>query len=344
MIHRLYETELTPVRKHVLEATSQEMQNARRYRRQLDFDAGPGGLAAQLPISANIELTNDCQLDCTMCPRTADPRPPRYLSFTDYDRILDRLRDAGIIIVSLQYLGEPTLHPEFIRCVTRAKEKIELVGFSTNGLLLIGDLAAAVLALPVDRISVSLDGSDADGYHRVRKGSDLATVEQNLREFKAARDRNGAELPLVVVRTMLIPGEVPRLDTLRQWAALADVLELRYCLPAGPALTEIEPDRFPCSLAFRHLTVMVDGQARICCASFSDDLAVGNLRDQSVAELWNGDAAWRLRKSLLDPARLPGICRRCRLLSRRFRREFAELLRQTGLVTDETGETVVAKS
>lgn len=343
MIHRIYKTELTVVRKRVLEATAQEVQNPRQYRRQLDFNVGPGGLVAQLPTSANIELTNDCQLACTMCPRTADPHPPQYLSVTNFDLILDRLREAGIDRVVLQYLGEPTLHPEFLNCVTTAKKKIGLVGFVTNGLRLTGELAARVLDLPVDRVSISLDGSDPDGYHRVRKGSDLELVERNLREFVAARDRRGGELPLVAVRTLLIPGAVPTTATLERWAGLADLLEIRCCMPTGSPRTETDPDVFPCPLAFRNLTVRSDGRAQVCCTDFAGELALGNLLEHSVEELWNGAAAWRLRKALLDAACLPGVCRHCLLRLRQFHREFSALLKQTGLEPGQTASTLLSE-
>jgi MoaA/NifB/PqqE/SkfB family radical SAM enzyme len=54
-----------------------------------------------------------------------------------------------------------------------------------------------------------------------------------------------------------------------------------------------------CAQPFEHLEVQTNGQAYVCCPGWLPE-PIGNVREQDPAKLWNGEAAQRIRASILD--------------------------------------------
>src|SRR5256885_13218099 len=74
--------------------------------------------------------------------------------------------------------------------------------------------------------------------------------------------------------------------------------------------------RRPCMWTF-NLMVMYDGLVRACSCRFTgsesvgtDGLLVGNLREQTLAEVWKGNAIRALRRNFVQGT-LPEVCRSC---------------------------------
>ena len=63
---------------------------------------------------------------------------------------------------------------------------------------------------------------------------------------------------------------------------------------------EIDSKTF-CILPFIHMATKTDGDLKLCCRSWP----VGNIKDNSIEELWNSDTYKRIRKQLLSGERAP---------------------------------------
>jgi len=335
MIHRIFPKPLSSDQKKILAATTVEQRVARNYRGPMDLALSAGPLEVEYPISANIEVTNKCQLACSHCGRSVNNFFPRQMTKTEFELVCRELAQTGVSLAALHYLGEPLMHNEIIDLLHEAQTHFKEVTLTTNGILLTGTLAEQLLKTPPDRINISLDGFDEESYNQNRCGGDLGLIEENLRNFRAARDRTGQLRPLIAVETLLIPGALPRLAQLRAWAHLADLLEVRPCYPpvADQQLFSAEPDIVPCKFAFRHVVVRADGQVEPCCLDFAGDLALGNIYTSSFKELWTGAFAWHLRRTLLSPTQLPVCCRHCPAMFSAWQEQIQNLLTQTDIVS-----------
>lgn len=109
-------------------------------------------------------LGNNCNLHCDFCFWEKEEAPvTKQIS----RRVIDEIRKAGIRKMTISG-GEPICSPYFLETLEYAKNKDLKVVLHTNGLL-IGKKLAREIATLVERVSLSLDGSDEKMAFRMRK-------------------------------------------------------------------------------------------------------------------------------------------------------------------------------
>jgi radical SAM protein with 4Fe4S-binding SPASM domain len=70
--------------------------------------------------------------------------------------------------------------------------------------------------------------------------------------------------------------------------------------------------QFPCYRLWLTFTVLWDGRVSMCCADFDGRHIFGDLRSQSIAEVWNSPLYRAARRQHLESGG-PEICRSCDL-------------------------------
>jgi uncharacterized radical SAM superfamily Fe-S cluster-containing enzyme len=146
----------------------------------------------QSPVClANIDLTNRCNLNCPVCFANANAAGYIYEpSFEELAEQMQRIRDyRPIPATCVQFSGgEPTIHPDFIRIVAKAKE----LGFSniqiaTNGIKMADpEFAQQAAEAGLHTLYLQFDGVDDSVYMKTRNrplmDKKLAAID-NCRKF-----------------------------------------------------------------------------------------------------------------------------------------------------------------
>jgi len=65
-----------------------------------------------------------------------------------------------------------------------------------------------------------------------------------------------------------------------------------------------------CIAPLRGVVVKPNGDVLFCPDEWIDDYVLGNIREQDIAEIWNGEKARRFRSALFRARRFPA-CKRC---------------------------------
>ena len=101
---------------------------------------------------AFIYLTNECQLNCLHCSFKSTPRQPH--TRVDEKLLLSALDELkGIRDITLTG-GEPTLHPDFEKILSKAAENAGIVYVMTNGIGLVGKNRLRCLEKEKDKIGL----------------------------------------------------------------------------------------------------------------------------------------------------------------------------------------------
>jgi hypothetical protein len=156
-----------------------------------------------------IEPTDQCNLACSMCLPHFEQRsqihgiPKGRMDLALYERIVDGLvaEDLRFDHVILQWLGDPSLHPELEQMVVIARSKLwERVGYlriDTNAITLtparMDRLVDAYLVqdeMPL-LLVFTLDAATPETYERVKGRDALEKVKRNVEHLVRRR----AELP-----------------------------------------------------------------------------------------------------------------------------------------------------
>ncbi len=89
--------------------------------------------------------------------------------------------------VDLTGSGEPLMNENLAEMVRRCKDSHCRVGFSTNGVLLKPDRMDELLEAGLDWVALSIDAATEEVYRKIRVGSSLSHVRENLEYIKTLR-------------------------------------------------------------------------------------------------------------------------------------------------------------
>jgi len=131
------------------------------------------------PRKAVIEITQNCNLNCPMCPRKFNKITGESMSIERFKYILKELPMLKQITIIGQ--GEPFMHPKLFEILNLGKSKNIHFTLVTNGTLLSEEKINKLNA--VSCIESSIDSPNSEGYRRIR-GANLKLVLKNLKRLK----------------------------------------------------------------------------------------------------------------------------------------------------------------
>ena len=114
------------------------------------------------------EATLGCNLRCVHCRASARPgRSPEELTTEEAVSFVDDLAafDQPILILSG---GEPLYRPDILDIAAHASQKGLRVALATNGTLVDEQMAARIREAGVQRVSISIDGVNAQTHNAFR--------------------------------------------------------------------------------------------------------------------------------------------------------------------------------
>jgi MoaA/NifB/PqqE/SkfB family radical SAM enzyme len=145
-------------------------------------------ILSSYPRRLVLELTNACNLNCVMCGRNAANFKPTSFDlevFQSLEPIMEKIEE-----VTLMGWGEPTIHPHFIKMLETIHRHGARSYFCTNGMNL-KKITNAIFENQVDVFAVSLDGATDETNSRIRRGSKIQQITEDLSEIvRIKRERN----------------------------------------------------------------------------------------------------------------------------------------------------------
>jgi MoaA/NifB/PqqE/SkfB family radical SAM enzyme len=271
-----------------------------------------------------VEIVAGCNLACIMCPEKAMTRPRGIMDLALFRRIAAQVAAADPATeLWAPIMGEVFLYRDRVFDYLDAAREAGLtnVNLNTNLVLFrpewIGRLARSRLA----RIVVGLDAATQETYRRIRvdanprRKGNHARVEANiaaLLEAKAA-----GRLPdLEVVLQFIVQEENAHEEEAfrRRWEGSGAALKIRHKLGWGTAVRADALDLastervIPCPWLMRTMSIHWTGQVAQCDAMWSGDEYLGDLRCETIGEVWQGELLRRRLRHLasdfdFDPCR-----------------------------------------
>ena len=121
------------------------------------------GFVSQYPLHVDIEVTNRCNLKCTMCVKSSEKEQGNQgdIDFSLACSILEAIK-GKVYSVKFNWRGEPLLYGKIPQLIAYAKSLgIPEVQLNSNGLLLNKKLSRNLIEAGLDRIIISIDGHSA---------------------------------------------------------------------------------------------------------------------------------------------------------------------------------------
>lgn len=269
------------------------------------------------PLLIDLELSSKCNLHCPMCYTITEEFlskvDKKYMEIDLFKKIIDEV--AGkVYAIRLSLRGESTLNRHFIEAVAYAKEKgIQEVSTLTHGKKFTGNFLRKAVAAGLDWITISVDGT-GETYNKIRHPLKWVETLGRLKEIKELKDQLGTDKPVIKVQGIW---PAIRENPTAYYQALEPYTDLLAYNPLIDYLrkdTEIvyETD-FACPQLYQRLVVGSDGKVMMCSNDEDAQHPVGNAYEQTIHEIWHGEAMNRVRAlhSRKDGFKELAVCRNC---------------------------------
>jgi radical SAM protein with 4Fe4S-binding SPASM domain len=290
------------------------------------------------PFVVFADPASSCNFKCSFCPTghrdliAATGRFQGVMKYDVFQKIVDDLGEfeKPIKVLRMYKDGEPFLNKRLADMVAYAKKSkhIEYVDTTTNGTFLSPDRIGPVIEAGIDKINISVDGMNVETYTQFTGFKfDFNNFVENVKWLYANKGRCE-----IVVK---IPGELitekQRQEFLDTFGDHCDRIFIENFAPCWPEF-DIEHhtgvsiskgiyqqeigDTDTCPYIFYGYSVNADGLVSSCFLDWGRKLVIGDVRRQSMKEIWNSDTFNALRRQHLEGRRHEnGVCGNCGQLS-----------------------------
>jgi len=276
----------------------------------------------EFPRRVTVELTNNCNFKCSMCPRRFMTSPKGYISFPLFRKIIDEMAFYGDIILVPFFRGEPLLHPEFESMMSYAKPRVASIQLATNASLMTPEKSRAIIDLELDFISFSIDSIDPERYRAIRKNGELESVLCNIEYLCAVKAEKKAEKPVLQVSLVKTADtEEDMKSFVRYWRTRVDRVRIYRehsregsfgsLGKGGLTDTDSVQERKPCLKPFRDLVVYWNGDVALCNHDWDRKNPLGSVCTDSIHEIWGGNAYRNIRQAHHTCTGLEQLCKNC---------------------------------
>jgi MoaA/NifB/PqqE/SkfB family radical SAM enzyme len=276
-----------------------------------------GRLKAAFPSQIIVDATEVCNLACIHCPhpefKRSDQYAARYLDEDLHRKLVDEVREYGA--GNTQYIrytsnGEPLVHPGIYDMLDYAvKHSGVFVTLTTNGTILNEKRVAKLLSSGLHMIDVSIDAVSAEAYSRVRVNGRLEVTRGNVLRLLQIRKESSAATRIVVSFVEQAENQDESAEFERYWKSQGvDYVVIRRLHSAAGGVAAVadrmrvdqaRTPRYPCLYPWERILLNPRGELAFCPQDWTHGSVIGDYRQVSIREIWQGEFYRRLREAHL---------------------------------------------
>jgi radical SAM protein with 4Fe4S-binding SPASM domain len=275
------------------------------------------------PLYLDVEPTNCCNFNCSFCVgKQQMKRPKGYMDFNLFKEICIQAYNIGVKGIRFLRWGEPLLHPNILEMVKLAKEYGMLTHITTNGSKLDNNMIVN-LNMYLDSIIISMQGTNEREYKTFR-GNNYEKILKNIEHYKELRDSCNDETYIIISTTITDESKEEIKAFKDRMLLYADDVSIGYTWfkrleNKEPVKDLIErakklPHYFKCQEVMVKLSIDWDGTVSPCCLDYDQQLTVGNIKNNTLMELWESEQTKAIRTLLTNKRQdIFTLCRTCEL-------------------------------
>jgi radical SAM protein with 4Fe4S-binding SPASM domain len=264
------------------------------------------------PLTMFVEPTNICNFKCVYCPESFSDFEERSgglhrMDLATFKRIADQIAEIGPIkTLNFYMMGEPLVNKSLPRFIRIAKEKnaTERVCVTTNATLLKENIAREIIEADLDYLRVSIYGGNADAHRRKTQSKiSLDRIVQNVAFFRKMRDDLDGRTVIYVkmidsgsadenAQFMTLFSEIGdevTLEPVMNWNDPEEGDLSQMDRKARLSLDYYKLKKQVCPFPFYTLVVHADLRVSVCCVDWAKEAVVGDLRQETLAQIWRGE-------------------------------------------------------
>jgi radical SAM protein with 4Fe4S-binding SPASM domain len=294
------------------------------------------------PLSVSIEPTNKCNLHCPECPSGMKEltRPRGNMEMDLFRSIMDQL-SPELSYLTLYFQGEPYMNSHFTEMVRYARSKKIYVTSSTNGHFMTREMARKTVESGLNRLIVSLDGTDQTAYESYRVGGSLEQVTRGISQLVEVKREMNSSHPRIIVQFLVLKSNEHQVEAVKKLGRSlgVDKVELKsaqfYAFKQGNPLMPVNlkyaryrrigqqdgeqkgkfilKNSFPshCFRMWSGCVITWDGEVVPCCYDKDATHSFGNIGRQPFTSIWRSKSYDDFRRQILHHREKIAICQNC---------------------------------
>jgi radical SAM protein with 4Fe4S-binding SPASM domain len=257
----------------------------------------------RVPPSLQIEPTNNCNLHCTCCSGYTNTRKRGFMDLKLFSNIIDEAAEIGVKRIHLYLHGEPLLHPKIGDMIRHVKSRGLALTMATNAMLLDGNRIRDVLEsgmTSADYLLFSVLGFSKEAHEKIQRGVNHEQVQKNIADVMQYRKAHRLKGPIAETVLYVLPenrGEEEAYTS--YWRKIVDNARIgdasEQYAEFREGVTSVPHRAKTCHHLWERMCVHWNGNVPLCHADIDGEYALGNVKSQSIKEIWNGDRATRIR-------------------------------------------------
>ena len=262
-----------------------------------------------------IEITNNCNLNCSFCSKVEKPR--RNMSLEEFEIILKKIQGYTDYIY-LHVKGEPLLHPNLIEMINLASTYNIKVNLTTNGTLFKKVSKSLGGCSNLNKINFSLHSENEsptyleDIFENVDNLNKNTTVIYRLWTLK---DNKLDEKSTDIVNKLksyynLSTETVEKIKNEKNIRVSRTIYVDKDNEFEWPAESNYTSEGY-CYALKTQIAILVDGTVVPCCLDSNGQIELGNIYKETLEEIINTEKYQNLKKSFNDRKPCEKLCQSC---------------------------------
>jgi len=268
---------------------------------------------ADFPPYVTFEVTNLCNFRCVMCQATYLKGKGQNINFEIFKKAVDEIASYGSLVRFIGY-GEPFLYKDIMKAIEYVKSKGILLHITTNGSMLDEAIAKNVISAGVDVVLFSMQGLSEAEYCAMRdvQRPMYKKIIENMERLYGLRK---GKRPYIKITTTITERDKPEdkqafIEAHLKHADEVQVTGSTHFVHVDELFGDkgiwdkmhvarpAEAKGRRCFVGNYEMLIKADGDVCICCGAFTRDLRIGNVKDDSLFNIWHSQEAGRVRDSI----------------------------------------------
>ena len=253
-----------------------------------------------------IEITNNCNLDCSFC--VGNKRTKKFITLDEFNTLLDKVEDYTDYLY-FHVMGEPLLHPKINDLINLASKRFG-INITTNGYLIdrikdnknIRQLNISLHSYDI-KYNTSLDDYMNKVFDAVDELSKNTFVEYRMWVDNVNKDK-------IINKLVEKYGVVIKNE--KQYKLSDNVyfeVEEEFIWP------NLDNDYYSkvgsCMGCRTHIGILVDGTVIPCCLDSNGIINLGNIYKDNLSDIINGNLFQTIKNGFLNNKKCHELCRKC---------------------------------
>ncbi len=260
-------------------------------------------------ISVDLELTNQCDTNCLMCPRSAIARPKGIMTEIAFKIISEKLVSEGSL-VTFSGMGDPLSHPSVFEWIYDVRKKGGDVGIVVNPASLNKKTSRKLTEAKPNSVTISFPSIQKDIFERLCPTvSYVDALKRTLELVDLSRDKVGLRMTGITTRI----NENEQEQFVNFWKKHGVRCNVTACHGRGGNLGEsdiykpqfIGLESEKCGLFQFHTFVTWEGEVLACCHDLEGTTSIGNIVNDDISIITK-----RKREILKKPTPFT-VCKQC---------------------------------